>query len=82
MWICGTENLLYEWETLGSLPASGTVLRSRLEDSSLAWISGKVDGPATGWRMERTGWSGILDWALFVVDCVALDQAPSFSEPL
>lgn len=60
----------------------GSVLRSMLEDSGLAWVSDKVDGPATGWRMEWTGWSGILDLAVFVLDCVALDQAPSFFEPL
>lgn len=66
---------------VASLPL-GSVLRSRLEDSGLAWVRDKVDGPATGWRMERTGWSGILGWAVFVLDCVALDQAPSLSEPL
>lgn len=38
----------------------GSVLRSMLEDSGLAWVSDKVDGPATGW--SRQGGLGFWIW--------------------
>lgn len=53
--IRGPESMLYEEESLCSLPASVSWPESRLEDPGPAWMGDKVDGPVTGWMLKNTG---------------------------